>query len=187
MPHNLSPVFDKVYRRGEWGVGSGEGSDPALAAPYIQYLQCFLVEKNIGSVLDCGCGDLQIASAVDWGSVTYHGIDVSSEALKLAAQHARPGLTVEQASILDRDWHYDLALVKEVFQHLSFRNIDACIKRLSGCRYLLITDDVPGSRSDIHDGEYRPLDLLKWPFHLRAKVVLEYSMSTHKRVLLVEN
>ena len=182
-PKRTRQVFDRIYRTHEWGKGSGNGSDPAVAAEYIRYVEQFVRDHAIRTVLDCGCGDLRIASSVDWGDASYHGIDVSPIALGLAAEVQAP-LTLEHASILERDWSCDLALVKDVFQHLSFADIRLGLKRLQGCKYILATNDVPGVPRDIANGGYRPVDLRNPPVNAKAEPVLEYGF---KQVLLIRN
>jgi len=185
---SVSQAFDRVYRTREWGVGSGEGSNPQSAKPYVEFLQSFLRDHDdIQTVLDCGCGDLQMANSIDWTGRSYLGIDASSEVLKQAKARA-PHLQVEQSTIAIADRSFDLAIVKEVFQHLPYYEIHQSLLRLKGCKYLLITNDVPqsGSNVDIRCGGYRPLDMEKSPFNLEAQTMLEYVVGKNtKRVLLV--
>ena len=184
----ISAAFDKIYRTREWGFGSGEGSNPEYATPYIRYIENFLKDKNIRSVLDCGCGDLQIASTVDWGEVDYLGIETSQEALALAETRIKPGLVLKNTHISSQRWSRDLALVKEVFQHLPFFEIGRCLQSLSCCKYVLVTNDFPGKAEDIPYGHYRPIDIRKNPLNVKAEPVLTYVVGeTEKLVLLITN
>jgi SAM-dependent methyltransferase len=192
-PLTLPSAFDRVYLQNEWGKGSGQGSDPLAAAPYVELLGKFLREHQIRSVLDCGCGDGRIAASVDWGSASYHGIDASRRALALAVTRL-PEAKLEQTTIAAEDRVYDLAIVKEVFQHLPFEEIARSLYALRGCKHLLVINDVPGDpalpgpEQDIPFGAYRPLDIREAPLHAGpANVLLEYRIErTLKRVLHLE-
>ena len=70
--------FTNIYEKELWGrgKGSGAGSRPKFNAPYITFLENFLRDNNIKSVIDFGCGDWQFNRYVDWGSVDYLGLDI---------------------------------------------------------------------------------------------------------------
>lgn len=57
----MSKRFEEIYATNEWGHGSGEGSLPVHTRGYVAFLQAFLAEKNITSVVDMGCGDWQFS------------------------------------------------------------------------------------------------------------------------------
>src|SRR5262245_33658710 len=76
QPGDVPSVFEKIYRTGLWGGGSGRGSDPEVAQPYMLFLQDFLERNAIDSVVDIGCGDWSFSALIDWGSRRYLGVDV---------------------------------------------------------------------------------------------------------------
>ena len=61
--------FTNIYEKELWGrgKGSGAGSRPKFNAPYISFLENFLRDNNIKSVIDFGCGDWQFSQYIDWG------------------------------------------------------------------------------------------------------------------------
>lgn len=185
----VEAAFDRVYVTEEWGAGqgSGIGSDPRSAEPYIRLVEQFLQEREVASVLDCGCGDMRIANSIRWGSASYLGIEASGKALELA-QRLNTKLPFMKDTIASTARRYDLALVKEVFQHLSFSDIRDALKALQGCRYVLTVNDIPGSTRDIPTGGYRPVDLRDPPVSAAAEVLLTYSVGSEtKQVLLITN
>ena len=74
----MKDEFTNIYEKELWGQGkgSGAGSRPKFNAPYITFLENFLRDNNIESVIDFGCGDWQFSRYVDWGSVDYLGLDI---------------------------------------------------------------------------------------------------------------
>jgi len=61
---NPVKVFSKIYDKSLWGNGSGSGSDPKNAKPYIELLKSHLNDKKYKSIVDLGCGDWQIMSQI---------------------------------------------------------------------------------------------------------------------------
>ena len=78
-----SQEFSKIYETGLWGQsvipgirgGSGDGSSPVHAEPYMRYIQKFLQDKQIKTVVDLGSGDWQFSRFVNWTGINYTGID----------------------------------------------------------------------------------------------------------------
>ena len=75
---NIKNEFTNIYEKELWGrgKGSGAGSRPKFNVPYITFLENFLRDNNIKSVIDFGCGDWQFSQYIDWGNVNYLGLDV---------------------------------------------------------------------------------------------------------------
>jgi hypothetical protein len=53
----MTRAFSKAYRDDHWQGGSGRGSTPKNTAEYREFIECFLRERKIRSVVDIGCGD----------------------------------------------------------------------------------------------------------------------------------
>ena len=70
--------FTNIYEKELWGKGkgSGDGSRLKFNVPYITFLENFLIDNNIKSVIDFGCGDWQFSKYVNWGNIDYLGLDV---------------------------------------------------------------------------------------------------------------
>ena len=69
-------IFDKIYKYNLWVFGSGSGSIPINNKPYINFLNNFLINYNIKSIIDIGCGDWQISKNINWNNTKYLGIDI---------------------------------------------------------------------------------------------------------------
>lgn len=158
-------VFSGYYERGEWGAERMDGSRLDTTTGYRSFIEQFIVEHGIRSVLDAGCGEWGFASAIDWKGARCKGLDISGSVI--ARNRALfPDVAFEQADLRDLSPHtgFDLLIVKDVLQHWSL----ACIRgflaqpALAAFRHVLLVncdDEAPANR-DIPEGDWRPLNLL---------------------------
>jgi SAM-dependent methyltransferase len=188
---NHATVFDRIYRDNVWLMGSGPGSTPEDTLPYRAFLQGFLAEHQIRSVVDLGCGDWQFSKMLDWTGIEYIGVDVSAIALEKAriaagGQHRFLNLN----AVSDALPKADLLITKDVLQHLSNQDVTAILGRLPGFKYALLTNGFQPSQArrintNISFGEYsRPVDLSAPPFNLPGKVVFAYTGHEPKETFL---
>jgi SAM-dependent methyltransferase len=181
---DAAAAFSKIYAENTWGKGSGIGSEPAQTVEYVKMLQGFLVEYNIRSVVDFGCGDWQFSKLIDWTGIRYHGFDivpsvVAANQQTFAAENisfhvAEPGARLPSA---------DLVLCKDVLQHLPVsevrRHLDM-FKRLY--THMLITNDIFPEHNlnvDIEPGQCRPLRLDCAPFHEAIQERLRWEINAY--------
>jgi SAM-dependent methyltransferase len=177
----MSNRFAEIYANNEWGHGSGEGSLEIHTRGYRNFLQNFLKEKRIGSVVDMGCGDWQFSRHIDWSGVRYQGFDVVPAVI--AANHAqfgKPNVSFQLYSGQPAELPAaDLLIAKDVLQHLPHQTVFEFLAGLSRFKYALLTNCVnPKGETDNIDiaaGEFRYLDLRKPPFNLTATQVYGFS------------
>lgn len=195
-------IFTKIYNDADWarnekGEGtSGTGSLVQFTSDYMIFLQNFLSEKNIKSVVDLGCGDWEFSKYIDWKGINYKGIDVVQSVVdKNNKTFSSPSISFECVDVINSDLpEGDLMLCKDVFQHLTNSDVLAIIKQISKYKYCLITNDVnPHTLTSdnpeiLWRGSYRQLDLTKPPFNLKGTKVLTYKgYNVVKQVLLIDN
>lgn len=165
-------LFSALYARNEWGEGSGPGSTLDFTRSYRAFLEQFIVEHDIRSVLDVGCGDWRFSHAVDWKQAKYVGLDVAGSVIE-RNRAAYPGVTFEQhdGRSLDGFRGFDLLIIKDVLQHWSNGSVAAFLAQsaLASFRHVLFVncDDRNLGNKDIADGDWRALNLLARPFSLR--------------------
>src|SRR5438128_1109243 len=95
-------VFSALYDRGEWGEGKNPGSTLESTTEYRSFLEQFIVEHGIRSVVDAGCGDWAFSSAIDWKGVRYLGLDIVSSVIERnRAQHPNVKFVTGDARRLD--------------------------------------------------------------------------------------
>ena len=75
-------IFDEIYSESYWGNGSGGGSSPEETRPYKKFLENFINEFNITSIVDLGCGDWQFSQFINFGEAEYLGIDAAKTVIK---------------------------------------------------------------------------------------------------------
>lgn len=187
-------VFDEIYKTHYWGNGSGSGSLPEATTPYREFLQRFISENGIRSVIDLGCGDWQFSKLIDWSGVKYHGFDVAESVVE--KNREAYGTDKITFSVME-NYHLipaaDLLIIKDVLQHLSNQEIDRIIKQLiPRFKLTLVTNCVPPIRTsfhrssmfnrDIETGDFRFLDLRRPPFNCKAELLLEWEIN-HRTVL----
>lgn len=195
-------AFAAIYKNGEWGKDtdgngiSGSGSIPENVKPYLNFLQQFLRNRSIMSVVDIGCGDWALHRHIDFGHAKYSGFDVFEELIEKNRKrfgndriefHARDAIneTIPRAELL---------IVKDVLQHWPSSEIIKFLPKTAGFKYALITNDIDIIDSSKNNSEiagfggWRPLDLGKHPFNLQGTTILEFQAANHfKRVLLIDN
>jgi SAM-dependent methyltransferase len=200
----MSNRFEQIYATNEWGSGSGEGSLPMHTLGYVEFLQRFLAEKRISSVVDMGCGDWQFSRSIQWGSIRYRGYDVVRSVIEEnIKRYSAPNVSFHLYSGNAEELPpADLLISKDVLQHLSDNSIGKVLPFLDRFKYSLLTNCVnPRGTTvpmDIADGDFRYLDLRLPPFSLAAKEVYSFNNAMNpierllkgprwtKRVLLVE-
>ena len=195
----LSSVFNNIYEQGLWGTDddggnhSGTGSTAALTVLYRAYLQPFLKDHAIHSVVDAGCGDWEFSKLMDWAGIDYKGYDIVASVIdKDRRLYGGPTTKFFTADIIETDLPpADLLLVKHVLQHLPNAIVAKFLRQLPKYTYVLLTDGVDANtlsapNVDIAAGAYRPIDLTRPPFNLPAVKALLYNdgLDTHEVLLL---
>jgi len=196
-------VFSKIYEHGLWSVNargegtSGGGSTVQNARPYMHFIEQFLKEKNIKTIIDLGCGDWEFSQHIDWGDRFYIGYDaVKSVIEKDRRLFGSEHIKFKQADILNMKIpKADLALCKDVLMHLPNRDIQGLLERTRHIKYCLFTNCVSplhiaplNLNCDIPLGQFRCLDLSKPPFQVTGRIVLRYTTDhSYKEIFLVEH
>jgi len=192
IPWSTKEAMEQVYELNLWGGGkvnfySGDGShDSAILEPYIKEVVLFLKSfKTPLHVVDLGCGDFNVGMQLFEYSKTYTAVDIVEPLI-------RRNRSVFKADKL----HFncldivkgalpkgDCAIVRQVLQHLSNKEVKAILSKLSIYKYVLLTEHIPeGSfipNCDIISGQgirlknNSGIDLFDKPFNLSVQNTLE--------------
>lgn len=161
--------FEDVYSRGGWGgFGSGPGSLPHNARPYVEFVANLLQRHSVRTVVDIGCGDWEM-----WPAGTFDGIDkyvgfdiVESvlESNRTAFQSSRYAFHVADATRISLP-PSGLLLCKEVLQHLPNVEVRRFLESaIRAYRIVVVCDDIwIGSNSCWRRGARRLLNLFTSP------------------------
>ncbi len=193
VPHietttSRAAAFDDVYKTGHWGRNatgegtSGGGSSQKSTAPYRAFLQQFMQDNGVTSVVDAGCGDWNFSQLIDWTGIDYKGYDIVGSVIEQDKQKfAKPNIQFFQADIVETDLPpADLLISKHVLQHLPNADVKKFLARqLPRYKYVLLTDGVDrrtftAPNVDIPAGSYRPLDPTQPPFDIPGIKALTY-------------
>jgi SAM-dependent methyltransferase len=193
----MTEVFQTIFRDHFWAgqSRSGPGSDVGATRPYRAFLERFLRDHWVRSVVDVGCGDWTSTRLLDWQGADYLGLDVVPELIEAnRAQYGCPGVRFDLIDLsADPLPPADLVLCKDVLQHLPNDAVNVFLGKLPIYRWAILVNDVlrtrggswrtlwryhrepmPPSNSDIRPGEKRDLKLLEPPFSLDATRTFRY-------------
>lgn len=166
---------------------SGGGSSPEYTAPYRAFVERFIWENDVRSILDLGCGDMQVMGNVDLQGASYVGVDCIAQRIE-KNRAAYPNLSFELADVRDRMIEgADLVLVKDVIQHWPLAEVVEWFERVRRApfKYMLVTNDRVGGQptnTDIELGAHRHIDPLAPPFDMDGERVFHWN--TKEVVLL---
>lgn len=186
-PWPTKDAMEQVYEMNLWGKSnftfySGEGSHKKeIVNPYIKQVKAFLnsFEEKL-SVLDLGCGDFNIGKQLVEFSDTYIAIDIVQDLIAYNTKtFTFPNLEFQCLDIAKDDLPIaDCVILRQVLQHLSNKEIQSIVPKLTVYKYVILTEHLP-------NGEYEPnatiisgqgirlkkksgVNLLKAPFYLNV-------------------
>lgn len=181
-------TFQRIYKNSVWGNGgdfaySGPGSDPNRVPEYIKFICDYINFYQIKSVCDIGCGDFRIGSEIALQCTQTHftALDIVDEVI--AQNRIRyAGLSncdFQQIDIVqEKPKPAQLAIIREVFQHLSNENIKKSIQNFDNFDEILICNNVLSLEGNVNaphqDGaDIRKgyLDLSESPFALSVELL----------------
>jgi glycosyltransferase involved in cell wall biosynthesis len=174
--HDMRKLFEQFYAKKIWGGGSGESANPEFTKDYRLFLQNFLRQHNVRSVLDLGCGDWQFSRLMDWSGIEYTGIDAAQPVIESNQKnYAANNLRFIQGDINKMALpQADLAIIKDVLQHWSNAAILKLIPKLRNFPFVLLVNDFQSRNIDCQNGDWRRLNLNAPPFNLGAKEVFSF-------------
>jgi SAM-dependent methyltransferase len=180
-PEGIRRAFSDIYRNNVWGRGSGAGSMPEYAQPYVVMLQRFLHDYEIKSVVDLGCGDWQFSRLIDWTDVNYLGLDVVDTVIDANTElFATDSIGFQIATTGEPLPPADLVVCKDVLQHLPVAVVaDHLVEFRHRYKHVLITNDVypdSATNAEISPGSGRAIRPDFQPFSEECTLVLEWEI-----------
>ena len=180
-------VFEDIYRRAKWGTNaedagtSGYGSSLPATLVYRAFLQQFMENAGVRSVVDAGCGDWESSQAIDWKGIDYKGYDIVASVVDGdKKKYGKTSIQFFVANVVEEDLPpADLLICKHVLQHLPTADVQKFLKQLPKYKHVLLVDSVnPGTLSgknqDVSAGAFRELDVTRPPLSVRGAKVLTY-------------
>ncbi len=192
---NHEEIFTYIYDNSIWGHGSGGGSNINYNRQYVSMLEKLLVDLDIKTVIDFGCGDWQFSRFIKWGGVDYIGVDcVKSVIAENNKQFSKDGIRfLHNVNISAYEFNGDLLIVKDVLQHWVDEDIvsflEMAVKRF---KYILVTNSIKISykNQDNHDIISRSVSCNTYPLNKFDAEVLYISAENPndvKEISLITN
>lgn len=148
-------IFETIYSTGAWGQHdrepdrpfSGDGShDPDLVNAYISTIGNLLaLMRGMERVVDIGCGDFAVGARLAPLFRHYHGIDIVRPVIdRNRREYARDGVEFScRDAVTDPLPDGDVAVVRQIFQHLSNGDIAAIAEKLQAFPLVIVTEHLP--------------------------------------------
>jgi hypothetical protein len=198
---NHGAVFETVYRCKMWGDNgeadypgsSGHGSSIEYNSEYIPFLREFIIQHQVRSVVDMGCGDWR-CGVITYGPLLplkYTGYDVFQDIIDANnKKYPNDHWKFEKLNCCadpERMVAGDLLVIKDVLQHWTDFEITWTLKWLIASKkykYILITNCIGDTNATLKQaGHWRGLSadhsLLK---EFKPKTLLKYNS---KEVMLI--
>lgn len=165
-------VFTEIFEKNLWGDTSsvsGTGSDLTQTSHLQHVLRGAFDKHQIRSLLDIPCGDFFWMQRVDLEGIDYIGADIVDQLIAENTQrHAKAGVRFTSLDLLkDSLPDVDAILVRDLFVHLSFDDVQTCIDNIlaSDIKYLFCTTfPAVEENQNIVSGEWRMINLERAPF-----------------------
>lgn len=188
QPWPTKDVMTQVYEMNLWGENqtpfySGEGSHNAsIVKPFIKAVGDFLRSfENPISVCDLGCGDFNIGKKLVHYTNSYIGVDIVTDLINHNRDRFKQNnLEFHCLDIADDGLpEADCVIIRQVLQHLSNKEVQNVLNKLSIYKYIILTEHIPNGEFvpnlDIISGQgirlkkNSGLDIFAPPFSYRAK------------------
>jgi len=172
----MEEVFTDIYENNLWGNdyndyykgSSGGGSEINYNKDtYIPLLRNFIIENNIQTVVDLGCGDFKCGKMIyDDLDIYYTGYDSYKKMIDFhLTQYSLPKYNFINLDVCNKKEYIingDLCILKDVMQHWSLRNIYEFLDYVvynKKFKYILITNccNQESDNIDINNGGFRKL------------------------------
>lgn len=199
----MEKSFTNIYESNEWGNNknnlyngsSGEGSKIDFNKDtYVPFLKKFIIDNNIKTVNDLGCGDFLCGKLIyDDLDISYTGYDTYKKIVDYnTAHYPSPKYTFVHLDFFNNKEAIkdcDLCILKDVIQHWSTKSIyiflDYLVK-FKNIKYILLCNDYNQTHDDQDtiDGGFRPLNPKYYP--LKKYDPIKIYKYNYKEIYLIE-
>ena len=170
-------VFNNVYLKSAWGPDgekSGPGSTILFTAHVREFLDRFIRDNHIKSMVDAPCGSFHwmrhVVDKVEDPEFTYTGVDVADDVVVRLRELGTPRCTFARADITADPLPHgaDLIFSRDALQHLAPLQIVRALRtfRDAAPRFLAVGGYPRGENRVITTGECFLVNLMREPFNL---------------------
>jgi SAM-dependent methyltransferase len=205
-PWPTKDAMEQIYQMKLWGHNntdfySGFGSHQSnIVNPYTLAVTSFLKSfKTALTICDLGCGDFNVGKELVKYTKKYIAIDIVSGLIQYNKEKFKEeNLEFRCLDIAVNDLpSVDCVLLRQVLQHLSNKEVEAVVNKLTDFKYIILTEHLPEGdfipNKDIISGQgirvkrQSGLNLLAPPFNFKVKIekeLLKINLKQEKGVLV---
>jgi len=144
-------IFSKIYNDGSWNkkslnFNSGPGShNEKLVIPYLKFVNSFLVEKKLKSIIDLGCGDFNVGKNIYKHVNKYYAFDIVPDLIELNKKNfTNKKIVFECINFINNPIpKTDCVIIRQVLQHLDNKSIIKILDKIKSYKYVIITEHIP--------------------------------------------
>lgn len=154
---NFSSFFTNIYEKNMWGNGSGGGSTIESTVVFRGYIESFIKDNNIKTVIDYGCGDWRSTKLINWNGANYIGYDCVKSIIDFNINnYTKDNIKFEHKENLEDFFNVksDLLIIKDVLQHWTNKDIEYFLQNIkNNFNYIIIVN----TATQKHDYQIEPL------------------------------
>jgi len=172
-------VFSKIYKTNYWSSEesvSGPGSTLQNTISVREGLVEIMATHRISTLLDVPCGDFNWMKEIDFSRIKYVGMDIVPELISrnnLNFKNENRSFQVVDL-VTEPLPKVDLIFCRDCLVHLSYEDAKSAIANMkrSGSTFLLTTTFTKHSNRAIVTGNWRPINLERFPFSFPKPILL---------------
>ena len=169
----MESIFTATYDNNLWNGSeskSGPGSNLNNNLKLLKILEEFVIDNNIKTILDLGCGDFNWMKHFNFDLIdSYLGIDIVNNIIDHNCNtYGTDKIKFEHRNIVDYELSsFDLILSKDVLVHLSYNDSLSILTNIkqSNSKFFISTSFDGFINYDIITGQWRPINLVLDPFN----------------------
>jgi len=144
-------IFSKIYKDSSWdkkslNFNSGPGShNENLVLPYVKFVNSFLIDKKLKSIIDLGCGDFNVGKNIYRHVHKYYAFDIVPDLIKKNKKIFNDKKIIFECKnfIDDKLPKADGVIIRQVLQHLDNKSITKILDKIKHYKYVIITEHIP--------------------------------------------
>ena len=144
-------IFSKIYKDSSWdkkslNFNSGPGShNENLVLPYVKFVNSFLIDKKLKSIIDLGCGDFNVGKNIYRNVHKYYAYDIVPDLIKTNKKKFNDKKIVFECKNFIDDIlpNADGVIIRQVLQHLDNKSITKILDKIKSYKYVIITEHIP--------------------------------------------
>lgn len=182
--------FENIYKKDIWncnGVRSGHGSELKQTVNIRSFLDKFIPENSIKTVVDLGCGDLNWVKHTQAFVIDYTGIDIAEPLIEEHKLNYIDKKFYSKDIVKDEIPECDLIIIHDVIFHIKIKDILDLFENIKHkFKYLLITSCNNFVNEDKHNIPYHfsKVNLEITPFNKTKGVMAADESHSDRKVLL---